>query len=407
MAQRYEIGDVSTIDGRKDSAPRNVTLRAGGRSISHISKCTERLTDFRTVRSSGDGKVLNECYLEMSLPKLRELGGNRFADDMFVLNRARFLDSDLVNVIVVKLHLWGDDRLEDKDYDCLNSLLSWDLNSIYVMPMLEFHGRERKDMVSTYESFVKEMLERKSSWIGGINIGMSIPRIYPRRSTDSLFDLYSDEKPTFVAVDFNNSCMDRPSDCTGAIMEHFRQEKEENVFLYGINVRPYKGGGDGASAWDVYMAHGSFNAIGPAHPKSGMMPLPDDWSDLGRIFDPGSVEYRTIDAEQRDTFIGWMEDSYGMDVDPVLLKNGRSMYPYLKRYNFQQANDLLYEFSKAVRDNDTDFIARMADAMPEEMKGVSVLDAPRKKARRSESRGRKAGLFAFRPETGSEPPSPA
>lgn len=124
MAQRYEIGDVSTIDGRKDSAPRNVTLRAGGRSISHISKCTERLTDFRTVRSSGDGKVLNECYLEMSLPKLRELGGNRFADDMFVLNRARFLDSDLVNVIVVKLHLWGDDRLEDRDYDCLNSLLS-------------------------------------------------------------------------------------------------------------------------------------------------------------------------------------------------------------------------------------------------------------------------------------------
>lgn len=186
-----------------------------------------------------------------------------------------------------------------------------------------------------------------------------------------------------------------------------RQEKEENVFLYGINVRPYKGGGDGASAWDVYMAHGSFNAIGPAHPKSGMMPLPDDWSDLGRIFDPGSVEYRTIDAEQRDTFIGWMEDGYGMDVDPVLLKNGRSMYPYLKRYNFQQANDLLYEFSKAVRDNDTDFIARMADAMPEEMKGVSVLDAPRKKARRSESRGRKAGLFPFRPETNSEPPSPA
>lgn len=384
MVQKYDISNVSIIDNNDASRPRNVTLRVGSRSLDRITKCTERTTDLRTIDSVEDQKVLNECYIDLSLTKLRELDSNRSAQDQYIYSRSKFLDKRMINVLMVKLRLEGNDVLNDQDYEYLNALLSWKSNDIFVMPILEFDDKKRTDMVSIYDDFVRRMLEEKDSWTSNINVGMSIPQMYPRRSIENLFGIYADEDPTFIAVDFNNSRMDRPSDVTGTILRHFQKLHEEKIYLYGVNVKPYKRGAENTSAWDIYMVHGSFNAIGPTHSKPRAMNYQGDWNTMGRIFDSESVEYRTIDSDHRDVFIGWMKDSYNLDVGIEFGKNKRSLYPYLKRYNFQYANGVLSDFSSAISKNDLDYVNEMIEVMPDEMKNINIMKEPGKRKRRSE-----------------------
>ena len=361
-----------------------MTLRVGSRSLDRITKCTERTTDLRTIDSVEDQKVLNECYIDLSLTKLRELDSNRSAQDQYIYSRSKFLDKRMINVLMVKLRLEGNDVLNDQDYEYLNALLSWKSNDIFVMPILEFDDKKRTDMVSIYDDFVRRMLEEKDSWTSNINVGVSIPQMYPRRSIENLFGIYADEDPTFIAVDFNNSRMDRPSDVTGTILRHFQKLHEEKIYLYGVNVKPYKRGAENTSAWDIYMVHGSFNAIGPTHSKPRAMNFQGDWNTMGRIFDSESVEYRTIDSDHRDVFIGWMKNSYNLDVDIEFGKNKRSLYPYLKRYNFQYANGVLSDFSSAISKNDLDYVNEMIKVMPDEMKNINIMKEPGKRKRRSE-----------------------
>ncbi|WP_400236449.1 hypothetical protein [Methanomethylophilus alvi] len=387
MVAKYRIMDVTTVEGSPNySAPRNVTLEANGHRLEHLSKCTERTTDIQTLKKTSDGKVLNECYIDLSLNKLRELDSDRYAQDQYILSRSKFLDRNLINVLMVKLRIEGDQTLCDDDYEYLNSLLSWSRNDIYVMPLLEFDDKKRTDRVEIYDDFVKRMLLEKKSWISdSINIGMSIPQIYPRRNISDLFRLYSDENPTFVAVDFNNSRMDKPSDITGTLLKHFITMKEEKFFMYGVNVKPYKRGAENTSAWDIYMVHGAFNAIGPTHSKPRAMVLPGDWNNIGRIFDSETVEYKVIDDQHRDMFIEWMSDNYEISLDKDFKRNGKSLYPYLKRYNFQSTNGVLGEFSRAIRESDEDYVRKMQDAVPDEMKSINLMENKRR-GRRSDSK---------------------
>ena len=387
MVGKYHISNVSIVEGSPDySAPRNVTLEANGRTLDHLSKCVERTTDTQTLKNTCDGRVLNECYIDLSLNKLRELDSDRNAQDRYILSRSKFLDRNLINVLMIKLRIEGDQKLCDADYEYLNSLLSWSRNDIYVMPLLEFDDIKRTDRVDIYNQFVTKMLEEKKSWVrDDINIGISIPQIYPRRNIADLFNYYSDEDSTFIAVDFNNSRMDKPSDITGTILKHFYKENEEKFFMYGVNVKPYKRGAENTSAWDIYMVHGAFNAIGPTHPKPRAMVLPGDWNGIGRIFDSDTVEYKVIDNPHRDMFIEWISSNYGIELDKEFKRNNKTLYPYLKRYNFQQTNKLLGEFSKAIRESDDDYVRKMQDAVPDEMKSIYLMEK-KKRGRRSDSK---------------------
>jgi hypothetical protein len=387
MVAKYRISNVSIVEGSpKFSSPRNVTIESNGHRLDHLSKCTERTTDVQTLKNTTDGKVLNECYIDLSLNKLRELDSDRSAQDQYILSRSKFLNNSLINVLMVKLRIEGEQTLVDADYEYLNSLLSWSRNDIYVMPLLEFEDKKRIDRVKTYDLFVKKMLEEKKSWISDdMNIGMSIPQIYPRRNINDLFKLYSDEDPTFIAVDFNNSRMDKPSDITGTILKHFNILNEEKFFMYGVNVKPYKRGVENTSAWDIYMVHGAFNAIGPTHSKPRAMVLPGDWSNIGRIFDPDSIEYRVIDDAHRDVFIDWISANYDVELNKDFKRNSKSLYPYLKRYNFQSTNDVLWKFSRAIRDSDDDYVRKMQDVIPDEMKSINIMEQ-KKRGRRSDSK---------------------
>ena len=82
-----------------------------------------------------------------------------------------------------------------------------------------------------------------------------------------------------------------------------------------------------------------------------------------------------------------MGKSYNLDIDADFKKNEKSLYPYLKRYNFQYANDVLFDFSKAIDDYDMDYIDEMIDVMPKEMRNVNIMEMPKRRGRRSEKKG--------------------
>ena len=139
MVSNYEITNPQyASESSVSSIPKNVTLKVGGHSLDRFSKCTERTTDIRTLENVPGQKVLNECYIDLTLTKLRELDSDREAQDRYILSRSKFLDRGMINVVVIKLRLEEGDALDEMDYGYLNSLLSWRRNDIYLMPILEF-----------------------------------------------------------------------------------------------------------------------------------------------------------------------------------------------------------------------------------------------------------------------------
>lgn len=364
------------VDPSGSSIMKNVKLQSGTyKSLNHLSKCVERTTDMKTIDRLNEKKVLNECYIDLTLEKLRELDSDKAAQESYIYSRSKFLDKGMINVLMIKLRMEHGDILSDQDYDYINALLSWERNDIYIMPVLEFgEGVERTARLNAYNNFVIKMLDQKSSWFNeDINVGMSIPSFYPRRPLDDLFKIYEDEKPTFVAVDFNNSRMDKPDGVVATVLKHFSTEKEEKTYMYGVNVKPYKKGAENSPAWDIYTVHGAFNAIGPTHSRARSVVVPGGWNSMGRIFDSESLTYMRIDDHHRDSFIDWMSNGYDIQIDQDFSKNNRGLYTYLKRYNFEMTNNKLGEITSAIQKSDLDYLKEIKNRMPEEMKGKKII----------------------------------
>ncbi len=381
---RYDIGDVRTVQCGKDSILRNVRLKVGAASSDRISKCIESAVDVRTAETPECRGVLNECCLDTPLSFIRELSGDREAQYRCALSGSGFSDRSMANVLIVKLRVGENEALTDSDYAHLTSLLTCRGNDIYVMPLVEFDGRSRTEKVECYNRFVRRMLEEKASWAGDINVGMSVPRMYPRSMIGDLFDIYSDERPTFVSVDLDNGRLVRPGDLLGPVLGHFEREGEERFFLHALNAKPFERVEDRAPAWDVYLAHCSFNAIGPARSDAHLKALFDGWERVNRVFDPETVSYCVADERSRDRFMTWLDGNYDLGFRADFDRHRLALYPYLRRYNFQMSNGVLRDLSVAVCEGDEAFIRRMADAMPGEMKGMDI-GRPMRRPRRSDA----------------------
>ncbi|MBR6910432.1 MAG: hypothetical protein IKN41_01070 [Candidatus Methanomethylophilaceae archaeon] len=371
MVKDYEIQGIHTIANKEEtSIVRNLTLKVGSnKSLTKMSRCLDRSTDKKTLDISGP--ILNECYIPLTLDKIRELDRDKEALDYYILSRAKYLDSGNINVLSIRLVLKPQEKIEKKDYEFINSLLTWSRNDIYLVPTLEFDGViESSEKCNIYDTFVKQLLEDKKTWTNA-NSGIMIPSYYPRALVDNLFEMYKDEGSRFVAVDFDNKRMDKPSQTIGTIVRHFNS-KDEGAFMYAVNLKPYKKGHTDESAWDIYAMHGTFNAIGPTHPKPRKVVLPNDWRSAGRVFDANNVSYPVLDENHRDCFFDWTEKNYHFRFEDDYSKNTSGVYNYLKRYNFNQINLLLSEFSKAIDKGETEFIDEMVAHIPPDMANTKI-----------------------------------
>ena len=355
------------------------TLRVNGfKEVDLLCKCTERTTDTKTLGHTGE-KILNECYIDLTLDKLRELDDDRYAQDRYIMQRSRFLDRGMVYALVIKLRMPYGSEMEKADYDYLCSLLTWSRNDIFIMPILEFEGTaDRKIMPSRYNSFTEKMLELKDSWTANADAAMGVPHYYSRRRIDDLFGIYErkGEDPRFVAVDYNNGRMDKPGATAGTIIKHFKEGGIDDTFLYAVHVRPYRKAARTAEdiagisdAWDMYMVNYMFNAVGPTHSRPHSVRVELGWSNMGRLFDESRIKYLRLNRkDDRAPFCEWIEDRYGIVLDDDPMKNP-SVYQYLRRYNFEKTNAALAETSEAIRKNDTDEIREfIAKSMPDEVK---------------------------------------
>ena len=104
---RYTISDVKTYEGDNMSDAKTVTLRVGGRKVDSLCKAVERTTDLKTLNGLGNG-IINECYIDLTLDKLRELDDDTDAQTAYIKSRSRFLDSDNLRIMVIKLKLEKD-----------------------------------------------------------------------------------------------------------------------------------------------------------------------------------------------------------------------------------------------------------------------------------------------------------
>lgn len=362
----YSITDVKMYDGDRKSYAKNVVLKANGNKVENICKSIERTTDLTTLTPLKN--VINECYIDLTLNKLRELDSDVFAQNAYIKSRSRFLDQDNLRMLVIKLTLENGQKLEKQDYEYLLSLLKWRNNDLPLMPILEFgEGVDTPVQVGEYEKFVKHMLTLRTNYALD-DIAMSVPLYLPRRGISRLFETYGDVKPTFIALDLDNKRIDSlPDGKYETIRAHFKSEKIENTFIYGINVKPYKNGGESSSALDVQSLHWSYNATGPTHHKFVKRQiLSTDWSNAGRIFDSESLEYTRIHDEQLSIFNDWMYDNYGFEFDSDYKNNTRSVYAYLKRYNYQKSNTKLFNLSNALNKGETETIDEAYDKLPSE-----------------------------------------
>ncbi len=367
----YRISDVRPYDGDRNSFAKNVLLRVGDKRANAISKTVERTTDLKTLRASAHD-AMNECYIDLTLDKLREIDGDTYLHESYIRARSRFLDEDNIRMFVIKLRIEQTQALDRLDYDYLLSLLSNRSNDLPIMPLLEFgDGVETPIQISTYNEFVDNVLRLRSSYPRLKEIAMSVPIYYPRRQILGLFKKFEDIGPTFVAMDLNNKRVDSVSNTKfDTIKAHFLEEKEENTFLYGINVKPYKNGGDSASALDVQSMHWSFNAIGPTHRRFvKRLIIAKDWRGAGRVYDPGTMEYTRLVGERLSGFIEWVDEGYGFRFDEDYSRNEKSSYAYLKRYNYHLANEGLAEISESLNKGETEMVDEAFDRLPMGVRG--------------------------------------
>jgi len=370
MVNSYEIFDVKKIEGTRLN---NVTLRTRMGSLKNISKSIERTTDLKTLSRTSGGDVINECYIDLTLDMLRKIDGDRQSQENYIYSRAKFLEKGYLNVFIVKLRVGNGQKLEKEDYEYLNTLLGWSMNSMYIMPTLEFDGSIPRELhIPFYNDFVDNMLKVKEAWgLGNINVGAMIPSFYPQRRVGSLLDKYNVNKsdPVFIAVDFNNSRIDaRPGDVVNKVLAYLDSKDAEKTFLYGVNVKSYKKGETIASALDVHSVHLAFNSIGPTHsPPRKVVIVANDWASAGKIYQHKDYSYHRLDEIPiRDEYIDWMEKSYGVELSTDFTENkSGNVYTGTRRYNFEHANKELFRISDAIKKNDKDALKSLFERKPE------------------------------------------
>lgn len=366
MVGIYKIDQVELF--QDEVFMRAAAISSKGRCQTSIGRAVDKAIDKKVYNNHIPvlGDYINESYLNIDLQTLRAIDSDDERRARFIADNTKFLDKNLLNVFFVKLSVKDGERIEDSDIEYLTLMLTWQMNDIYVMPIIEFEGEmDRPSRVAAYGDFVRRMLEAKGRLVKGkLNVGASVPAYYSRKQLPALFELYGKEDfaPTFVTLDFANARISDPKrlGIVQATMAYFDNAEEERYFLYGLGVKPYKRGEDRPAAEDMFLAESGFNAFGGPHGKKGIkrfIPKPETWEQLGKAFYRREYRYSDLaDKAVREEALEWSSDKYGVSVDTPFEIFAPKAGPILKRFNFVNLNTELKELTEAVRKGDGDLI---------------------------------------------------
>ena len=362
MSRSYNISRTEIIE--EPIFMRVVELNSLKKKVNNLTRSVDNYT-YKTTLEKALGEfntLINEIYLKMDLETLRKLDDDPEELKKYVSRHVRFLNNNLINIFFIKLALNEGDKIERKDIEYLNGLLLYQLNDIYVIPVLEFRGEvDKPKRIEMYNNFVISLLEEKNTSRPDLRVAITVPAYYPRRRLDKLFSLFSNEnkEPTFVVVDFAHQ---RPTDPSRigiipTINNYFLENGIEKYFIYGFNVKPHKKGQYDPIAEELLLIESGFNAVGGAYKPGDVRIIipPQKWEHLNKLFDKGDYKYYPLsENNKREELHTWLEQYLNFEVDFGQVKS--TINRYVRQYNFYQLNSEFSTLSEFIWKGDVDGI---------------------------------------------------
>jgi len=377
MVHNYEIGKVETY--QDEVFMRNVPLKVGDKSIPGFTRSIAGPIDKKTIDQLKlkPENLINEIRLKLTLPLLREIDSNKIKRRKFFSSEnAKFLKESFLNMFVIEFTLEEKEKLEKEDINYLNYILTYELNDLYVMPIVRFNGMPGQTEASKeYDTFVTRMLESKNEMIpGDLKVGISIPSGYEENSYSNLFSKYANEKkkPDFVLMDFNNRTTIH-SDFLGNIprviqffkkegKEKGEEEQYEKYYLYGFNIKPYRRGSSESkcAAEDVRLILMGFNAFGHQYQKrmggDNFANYEPKWKSL-RTFWSNDYKYHHLEGgKEKRNWDEWVDLVYGEGTNASIPNPNDKARKLSRRYNFVSLNKEFSELTRGVIKSDADLL---------------------------------------------------
>ncbi len=274
--------------------------------------------------------------------------------------------SDLVPFIFMVLEFNQGDSFTDQDIEFILDILTWPSNSLFVVPTIQFSDEiNSQDRIGIYSDFVNRLLKAKNQLSNRIKVAGSIPSFYPRASIARIFDLYENENqaPDLYVLDFNGERLTSTAVIgkINRIMAYFESMKNENYFIYGFNVKPFKKGEDNPNAEDMGSFIYGLNAIGDKYrmKQSKFNPPPiSNLEDLPKVFRGETYRYhRLSDNHAAANFSEWVQEN----LDPNFNINGdpKKFSSLTKSYNLDKVGLEAAVLSELVRSQDNEGIQRL------------------------------------------------
>lgn len=361
MASNYSIGDVRIDESQ--ALLRVASLSAG--SVSYDGLSLSFGPGFGGSSEAGGLATINEGYMYLTLPQLRELDSNPARQDAYTRKKLRSPDAGRLNIIFVNLLLEKGDKIVPKDVEYLNDLLLWSQNHIYVPPAVTYaEGTDLVSRIAGYTKFLNDILEVKRKTVSSpLRVGAIIPSYFGRGLVDDLLSVYQKEEkePTFVAVDYGNSRISTLSNGQkiAYLHRHFKAELHtEKYFLYALRAKSRKRGLVPAPAEDLASLLAGINALGPTHNRGpGGGEIPFSWNMLTGL-DRVQHRYDRIVSHPalRKAFIDFVKTQTAIP-PPVFgslaMKEDAKFMAVVRNFNRRAVNQEGGEIAKAVSGGDT------------------------------------------------------
>ena len=368
MAGNYEIKKVSIND--EYAFLRVPEIEAEGATINVMSRAASKKlpsTFLKDVYLPNVGNSIYEIYMRLDLNTLRSIDNDSEAQEAFI--NARFppniaaesvFKGKLMPIIFLMIDIRAGDKLEERDIEYVNDILTWVSNKIYVVPILKFEDDiNRDDRTKFYFDFVKKLLDEKKSISDKIRAAISIPSFCKGSKVSEVFDLYKKENkaPALAVIDFerNRITSSKIVGVVSNVIRQYSQAKEEKFAIYGFNIKPFKRGMEAPLAEDMGCFLSGLSSIGNTYRLNNQskifVPPPKDFTDLPKIFSSGEYKYLKLKDESiKKEFNDWCNEHYQFE----LSKDHLMRYPpYQFRFNMLKTGTEAVEISEMIKKGET------------------------------------------------------
>jgi hypothetical protein len=346
MVSNYNIGEPRRVDG---------ALRFTVSPLSVIEK------NYETLNVAYSNKIpvscmpktgIQEIFLNLDLDKLRAIDGDDDGQKQYLRKKTFALETDRVNIFIMRLTLKAGDTLEAQDIEYIHDILAHPYNDILIPPVIEWDKDNRTDKVARmdlYDNLFGSFIEIKNQ-TDDVKLGMMIPSNYPATKIPQLFNYYSDEnhEPDLFVLDFGGARLQDKYTRISRLKRAANASLNDpgRKFLYGFNIKPWKKSREASISEEIRSFCCGIHALGPVRgrPSKFVSPSDNPFLKLPKAFLPSDFNYHRLNQQMFDDNVAtWIEEHFDRDVS-----NPKNVgYRDVTAYNIEHVNsegDILATF---------------------------------------------------------------